>query len=296
MAAAAAAALQLSGGRDPASLAALGMDQALLQAQLAAATAAAAASGAPAGGINPLLAATGHGGGYGAAAAAGAGPGGGLHRMGGQQAASMPRRSYPGAAPGATWEQQQAGGNAAMAEFGSLNDGSGRHSQLAFRASTTGASLMGPGGASAGAAGPGGMGGGLGPIGPSSASSAANRDAMAAAVASAFGDLSQQQHAAGWGGMAGAAGLGAAGGGSSSACVQWPRHFICPLSGQIMGDPVMAADGHTYERGAIGDWLRLRDVSPVTGQPLSSAVLQPNYSLRQAIGAELAKLQAAGLM
>jgi hypothetical protein len=135
---------------------------------------------------------------------------------------------------------------------------------------------------------------------------------MVAAVASAFGDLSQQQQqqqtgvlqgaagglAAGWGGMAGTPLAGAAGHGSSSssAAAQWPRHFICPLTGQIMVDPVMAADGHTYERAAISDWLRLRDVSPVTGQPLSSAVLQPNYSLRQAICAELAKLQGAGLM
>jgi hypothetical protein len=137
---------------------------------------------------------------------------------------------------------------------------------------------------------------------------------MAAAVASAFGDLSHHQHqqqqaqqagmmqagssglAAGWGRLAGTPLAAAGHGGSSNAASPWPRQFMCPLTGQVMGDPVMAADGHTYERAAISDWLRLRDLSPVTGQPLSSAVLQPNYSLRQAIGGELAKLQGAGLM
>jgi hypothetical protein len=129
---------------------------------------------------------------------------------------------------------------------------------------------------------------------------------MAAAVANAFGDLSHQQQqsqqagmsglSAGWGGLAGTPLAGTNHGSSSNAAGQWPRQFVCPLTGQVMGDPVMAADGHTYERAAISDWLRLRDVSPVTGQPLSSAVLQPNYSLRQAIGAEIAKLQGAGLM
>jgi hypothetical protein len=133
---------------------------------------------------------------------------------------------------------------------------------------------------------------------------------MAAAVASAFGDMGHHQQqqqagvlqgtsaglaaAAGWGSMAGTP--LAAGSSSSSAGAQWPRQFLCPLTGQVMMDPVMAADGHNYDRAAISDWLRLRDVSPVTGQPLSSAVLQANYSLRQAIGAELAKLQGAGLM
>jgi hypothetical protein len=37
--------------------------------------------------------------------------------------------------------------------------------------------------------------------------------------------------------------------------------------------------------------MRLRDVSPVTGQPLASATLQPNFALRAAIAAEAAKAQ-----
>jgi hypothetical protein len=61
-----------------------------------------------------------------------------------------------------------------------------------------------------------------------------------------------------------------------------------------MSDPVVAADGVTYQREAINDWTRLRDVSPVTGNPLGSAVLQPDFGLRAAIAAEISKVQGAG--
>ena len=34
---------------------------------------------------------------------------------------------------------------------------------------------------------------------------------------------------------------------------------------QTMKDPVMAADGHTYERVAIEEWLKKNSISPQTG-------------------------------
>ena len=38
-----------------------------------------------------------------------------------------------------------------------------------------------------------------------------------------------------------------------------PAHqLLCPLSGQVMLEPVVAADGVTYERRAISDWLAVR--------------------------------------
>lgn len=37
-----------------------------------------------------------------------------------------------------------------------------------------------------------------------------------------------------------------------------PDQLLCPLSGQVMLDPVLAADGVTYERKAIADWLSVR--------------------------------------
>jgi hypothetical protein len=61
-----------------------------------------------------------------------------------------------------------------------------------------------------------------------------------------------------------------------------------------MSDPVVAADGVTYQRDAITDWMHLRDVSPVTGRHLGSAVLQPDFQLRAAIASEVAKVQSSG--
>jgi SUMO ligase MMS21 Smc5/6 complex component len=31
--------------------------------------------------------------------------------------------------------------------------------------------------------------------------------------------------------------------------------IICPITLKIMEDPVIAADGHTYERSAIQEWI-----------------------------------------
>lgn len=70
------------------------------------------------------------------------------------------------------------------------------------------------------------------------------------------------------------------------------RHaYLCPVSQQLMCDPVVAADGHTYERSAIESWFRVRaaddepPTSPATGAVLPSAALLPNYALRIAIEA-----------
>jgi len=35
-----------------------------------------------------------------------------------------------------------------------------------------------------------------------------------------------------------------------------------------MSQPVVAADGHSYERRVIEDWLATHDTSPLTGLPL----------------------------
>ena len=42
----------------------------------------------------------------------------------------------------------------------------------------------------------------------------------------------------------------------------------CPLTKNIMEDPVIAEDGRTYERRAIASWVRLNASSPITGQPM----------------------------
>lgn len=50
-----------------------------------------------------------------------------------------------------------------------------------------------------------------------------------------------------------------------------------------MTDPVVAADGYTYERSAIELWLGKRRTSPLTNLPLPSGSLTPNHALRSAV-------------
>lgn len=64
-----------------------------------------------------------------------------------------------------------------------------------------------------------------------------------------------------------------------------PNGFECPITSEIMKDPVTAADGHSYENRAIKDWFeRGNKLSPVTGEPLPNLDLKPNHNLRKAIG------------
>mmetsp|Transcript_88611 Transcript_88611/g.251188 ORF Transcript_88611/g.251188 Transcript_88611/m.251188 type:complete len:206 (-) Transcript_88611:118-735(-) len=68
-----------------------------------------------------------------------------------------------------------------------------------------------------------------------------------------------------------------------------PDNFKCPLSLEVFVDPVVAADGQTYERGCIEEYFRhLRSGeqprSPLTRQPIMN-ILTPNICLRNAIEA-----------
>ena len=50
-----------------------------------------------------------------------------------------------------------------------------------------------------------------------------------------------------------------------------------------MKEPVIAADGHTYERAALEAWLLHSSTSPVTGDPLAHTRIVPNVLIRSAI-------------
>jgi len=71
-----------------------------------------------------------------------------------------------------------------------------------------------------------------------------------------------------------------------------PNMPCCPITRDPMRDPVVAADGHTYERSAIVRWLKNSDKSPLTGSVLPHKNLVPNYmllsSLRDAINMTVA--------
>jgi hypothetical protein len=62
-----------------------------------------------------------------------------------------------------------------------------------------------------------------------------------------------------------------------------PGVFLCPISLGLMHDPVVAADGHSYERSYITRWLASKTVSPKNNTPLASAEVFSNYNLRTAI-------------
>jgi hypothetical protein len=59
--------------------------------------------------------------------------------------------------------------------------------------------------------------------------------------------------------------------------------FLCPISQEVMRDPVTAVDGHSYERKNIERWLRHKHTSPLTGEPLAALMLIPNHALRNSI-------------
>ena len=47
-----------------------------------------------------------------------------------------------------------------------------------------------------------------------------------------------------------------------------------------MADPVIAADGHSYERSAIEIWLQKHDTSPVNSSVMPHKRIVPNISIR----------------
>lgn len=49
-----------------------------------------------------------------------------------------------------------------------------------------------------------------------------------------------------------------------------PSAFTCPITMELMTDPVVAADGHLYERGAIETWLKTHNTSPLTNMPINN--------------------------
>ena len=52
----------------------------------------------------------------------------------------------------------------------------------------------------------------------------------------------------------------------------------------VMQDPVVAADGQTYDRECIQQWFETGSrMSPCTGAELPDTRLTPNYSIKSAI-------------
>ena len=73
-----------------------------------------------------------------------------------------------------------------------------------------------------------------------------------------------------------------------------PPSLLCPITQEVMVEPVIASDGFTYERSAIERWLDMGADrrSPTTNAPLPSRTLVPNRHLASMIAAYRSRLGA----
>ncbi|KAI4365765.1 hypothetical protein MLD38_021723 [Melastoma candidum] len=63
-----------------------------------------------------------------------------------------------------------------------------------------------------------------------------------------------------------------------------PEEFRCPISKEVMRDPVIVSTGQTYDRFSIQKWLKAGNrTCPLTRQVLSNMVLTPNFLVREMI-------------
>lgn len=68
---------------------------------------------------------------------------------------------------------------------------------------------------------------------------------------------------------------------SQSMILNMPDEFRCPISLDLMQDPVIVASGHTYDRNSITQWINSgHHTCPKSGQKLIHMALIPNYALK----------------
>lgn len=73
-----------------------------------------------------------------------------------------------------------------------------------------------------------------------------------------------------------------------------PDEFLCPITGEIMVDPVnVCAEGHIFDRAAINQWSLTRNNCPTCRTPLGSH--RPERHLKQAIADWLSTNPHAGM-
>ncbi|KAL6899800.1 hypothetical protein ACP4OV_006458 [Aristida adscensionis] len=72
--------------------------------------------------------------------------------------------------------------------------------------------------------------------------------------------------------------------GLDTAGVQVPWYFRCPISLELMRDPVTVSTGQTYDRASIESWVATGNTTcPVTRAPLADFTFIPNHTLRRLI-------------
>lgn len=73
-----------------------------------------------------------------------------------------------------------------------------------------------------------------------------------------------------------------------------PPEFLCPISHDVMTDPVVSPSGVTYERSCICRWLENNSFEPATNRRLRPGSLYPNLALRHQIEAWASVLHIQG--
>lgn len=87
-----------------------------------------------------------------------------------------------------------------------------------------------------------------------------------------------------------------AGGRSRAVEVTVPAHFRCPISLDVMKDPVTLCTGITYDRQSIEAWLESGNrTCPVTNQALRSSEMIPNHAIRKMIQAWCVENRSKGV-
>ena len=59
-------------------------------------------------------------------------------------------------------------------------------------------------------------------------------------------------------------------------------YLKCPISHEIMVDPVVGEDGQTYERKELARWLHGKNTSPMTGERMGARMV-PNHAVKSMI-------------
>ena len=71
-----------------------------------------------------------------------------------------------------------------------------------------------------------------------------------------------------------------------------PPDFYCPITGDLLNDPVSEPSGHTYERDSIVRWLQTKKESPLTREYLDESKLTDNIAMKRSILSIRDKIQS----
>lgn len=63
--------------------------------------------------------------------------------------------------------------------------------------------------------------------------------------------------------------------------------LLCPISQELMTDPVMTPYGHCFQRSCIEAWLGNHNTCPITGQSLRTDQLIPCYTIKAIVEEKL---------